>query len=232
MITQPFYFVHLWELMIKAVTFDLWGTLILDSSQYERNLARKREDLLYAALGGKASREDIRVAMDCARSGIEKMRETMKDVPTSEHIRLLQAFLKVDSDLEHAYAGAILCMLPSLNPYSHEVLTRVKSIAKVGLISNTGITPGRVLRKALSDLGIWSLFDVGLFSNEVGYLKPHPKIFKEASRELGVSLNEMLHVGDDRITDIEGASAVGMHTLLVEEPGDLLQVLEVVFNGR
>jgi putative hydrolase of the HAD superfamily len=229
---QPFYFAYLWELMIKAVTFDLWGTLILDSSQYDRTLARKREDLLYAALGGKASREDIRAAMGRTRSRIEEMRVTMKDVPTSEHVRLLQTFLKVDSDLEHAYTGAILYMLPPLNPYSLEVLTTVKHAAKVGLISNTGITPGRVLRKALSKLGIWSFFDVGLFSNEIGYLKPHPQIFQEASRELGVSLTEMLHVGDDKITDIEGASAVGMRTLLVEEPGDLLQVLEVVINGR
>ncbi|MGC1122489.1 MAG: HAD family hydrolase [Candidatus Methanofastidiosia archaeon] len=218
--------------MTKAVTFDLWGTLILDSSQYERKLTRKREDLLYAALGGKTSRKDIKAAMDCARSGIEKIRETMKDVPTSEHIRLLQTFLKVNSDLEPAYTEAILHMLPSLNPYSHEVLTRVKSVAKVGLISNTGITPGRVIRKALSDLGIWSFFDVGLFSNEVGYLKPHPQIFEEASRKLGVSFDEMLHVGDDKVTDIEGASGVGMSTLLVEKPGDLLEVLEVVFNGR
>ncbi|MBU7038794.1 MAG: HAD family hydrolase [Theionarchaea archaeon] len=218
--------------MIKAVTFDLWGTLILDSLQYEKELTRKREDLLYGTLEGLSSREDIRKAMEYARSGIERTRKTMRDVPTSEHIRLLQSFLKVDSDLEPAYTEAILHMLPPLNPHSREVLTKVKSVARVGLISNTGITPGGVIRKALSDLGIWSFFDVGLFSNEVGYLKPHPKIFEVASRELEVSPSETLHVGDDRINDIEGASAVGMSTLLVEEPGDLRQVLEVVFNGK
>ncbi|MBU6998108.1 MAG: HAD family hydrolase [Theionarchaea archaeon] len=217
--------------MIKAVTFDLWGTLILNSSQYERELARKREDLLFASLGGQISRENIRAAMEYAQSGIEKMRETMRDVPTSEHIRLLKAFLKIDSNLEPAYAEAVLHFMPALNPYSLEVLTRVKSVAKVGLISNTGITPGRVLRKALSDLGIWSLFDVGLFSNEVGYLKPHPRIFEDASRKLGVSFDEMLHVGDDRVADIEGASGVGMNAILVEDPGDLLHVLDVVPNG-
>lgn len=214
------------ETMIQAVTFDLWGTLILDLDGYDCKVRVKREELLYNAVKGKISKDELVNALEQSWLHIQSIRETLRDVPTSEQIQILQALLNVDADLEKPYTEAVLHLPPRINPCAKEVLTHLNT--RIGLISNTGRTPGTVLRSVLSTLGILEFFDVTLFSNEVGYLKPHPAIFKEASRTLGVPLSQMLHVGDDTDTDIQGALQTGMQALLVETPSDLLKVLEVV----
>ncbi|MBU7016918.1 MAG: HAD-IA family hydrolase [Theionarchaea archaeon] len=213
--------------MIRAVTFDLWGTLIQNSEEYDRRLREKRVDLLYAALEEEISRTDLMNALQESWQEIQCIRSTLKDVPTSQQVSILQQFLNVNStDLEKPYTEAVLHFLPSLNPYTMEILRNLNT--RIGLISNTGRTPGKVLRFVLETLGILAFFDTTIFSNEVGWLKPHPEIFCKASQDLGVPLNEILHVGDDKVTDEEGARAAGMHTLLIETPSDLRRVRELV----
>ncbi len=212
--------------MIQAVTFDLWGTLVLNSRGYDHKIQSKREDLLYTAVEGKVSREDLAKALEDSWAEIQSVRSTLKDVPTSEQICILQTLLGVDVALEKPYTEAIFHVLPEINPYAKEVLSQLKT--KIGLISNTGRTPGKVLRSVLDHMEILQFFDVTLFSNETGYLKPHFEVFRQASVYLGVPLSEMLHVGDDVITDIEGARAAGMHTVHVKEPHDLKKIVELV----
>ena len=220
--------------MIRAVTFDLWGTLVLNSGEYERRLRKKREELLYTAVKGKISRKTLVRALEQSWAEIQSVRSTLRDVPTNKQIQILHEHLGADADvddatLEKPYTEAVSHVPPLLNPYSKDVLTQLETIkTRIGLISNTGRTPGRVLRSVLSDLGVLEFFDVTLFSNEVGWLKPHPEIFNQASQKLDAPFSEMLHVGDDIKADIEGARCAGMHTLLIEEPADLQKVVEVV----
>lgn len=222
---QCFYYLAESETMVQAVTFDLWGTLILDVDGYNQKIEEKREELLLKELDG-ISRETLSEAMNQSWNRIQETRSTLKDVPTSEQISILTLILGVDRDLEKAYTEAVLHLPPPLNPCAVEVLSRLD--AKIGLISNTGRTPGSVIELLLSTMGILQYFDATLFSNEVGYLKPHPEIFTEASRRLRVPLSEILHVGDDPATDIEGARALGMKTLRMIYPQDLKKVMEFI----
>ncbi len=212
--------------MTRAVTFDLWGTLILNPEGYEHRVQAVREELLYKALKGKVSRETIAEASAKAWSDVLSLRSTLRDVPVSHQLSILKKYLKVDTDLEGPYTEAVLYEMPVLNPYAREVLTHLQT--KIGLISNTGRTPGVVLRTVMSRLGILEEFSALLFSDEVGYLKPHPEIFKKASQTLRVPLSEIMHVGDDEKTDIEGAKNAGMQALFVEEPADLRKIFEVI----
>jgi putative hydrolase of the HAD superfamily len=212
--------------MIRGVTFDLWGTLIMNSKAYDHRIRSKREELLYAAVEGKVSREELSKALKDSWTHIQSVRSTLRDVPTSEQVSLLQTQLGVTANLEKPYTEAVFCELPEINPYAKDVLSQLET--KIGLISNTGRTPGNVLRRLLDSMEIFEVFDVTVFSNEVGYLKPHLRIFEQASKGLGVPLSDILHVGDDVITDIEGGCAAGMHTLHVKEPHDLQRVTELV----
>ncbi|MBU7031748.1 MAG: HAD family hydrolase [Theionarchaea archaeon] len=211
--------------MVQAVTFDLWGTLILDVDGYNQRIEEKREELLLRELDG-VSRETLSEAMNRSWHIIEETRSTLRDVPTSQQIIILASILGVDTDLEKAYSQAVLHLPPPLNPHAREVLSHLD--VKIGLISNTGRTPGSVIRLLLSTMGILHYFHTTLFSNEVGYLKPHPEIFTQASRKLHVPLSQILHVGDDPVTDIEGAGALGMKTLHMIHPADLKKVMELV----
>jgi putative hydrolase of the HAD superfamily len=83
---------------------------------------------------------------------------------------------------------------------------------KLGVVSDTGFSPGRVLRGFLSRAGLLHRFERAalIFSDEVGVPKPNPRIFRAALEGLGVEPGQAVHVGDLRATDVAGSRAMGM----------------------
>jgi putative hydrolase of the HAD superfamily len=53
-------------------------------------------------------------------------------------------------------------------------------------------------------------------SVDVGWRKPHPKIYAEALRRLGSTAREALFVGDTYLADYAGPRAVGIDALLID----------------
>jgi putative hydrolase of the HAD superfamily len=49
-----------------------------------------------------------------------------------------------------------------------------------------------------------------LISGELGYRKPHPRVYHRLIENLGVERHEILYVGDDPEPDIHGAQRVGL----------------------
>jgi putative hydrolase of the HAD superfamily len=97
-----------------------------------------------------------------------------------------------------------------------ETLTALKGRGLLlGAISNT-IQPGRFLGTNLERWGLKDLFDVRLYSSDVGVAKPHPKIFRVALEQLGVAAEDAVYVGDRLVPDVGGAQAVGMKGVLIE----------------
>jgi putative hydrolase of the HAD superfamily len=72
------------------------------------------------------------------------------------------------------------------------------------------------LPRLLEGLGLARFFDELVLSCEVGVEKPHPAIFAAAARRLGAEPARLVHVGDRRLEDLEGARAAGWHALLVD----------------
>jgi len=64
------------------------------------------------------------------------------------------------------------------------------------------------------------LIDVEVFSCEVGLRKPDPEIYLLACRRLGVDPSACLYVGDGSYRELTGAAAVGMHAVLIRDPGE------------
>lgn len=218
--------------MLKAVAFDLWETLITDtpalSRQQERiRLTRMEEILRGRGHGAVADRiehayralwhrcQDLYWSNDrdipCRRQ-IEHFLEELGFSPSSFDEAML-------AELEHAYAHAALEVLPATVDGAVETLAALKSGGfGVGLISNTGRTPGSVLRSILDALGLASSIDVMVFSNEHGHCKPQPSIFEELRRGLGVRYDEMLFVGDNLYADVHGAKRCGMRAVHFDPP--------------
>jgi len=78
----------------------------------------------------------------------------------------------------------------------------------LGIISNWD----ERLRPLLGRLGLTKYFEAIVVSQEVGFPKPSPVIFEHASRLLGLAPEFILHVGDSREHDAEGAAAAGFQT--------------------
>jgi HAD superfamily hydrolase (TIGR01509 family) len=84
---------------------------------------------------------------------------------------------------------------------------------KTGLVANSWPDPARLVRADVEAFGLAGLFDVMVFSGEVGYRKPQPEIFLHALAQLGVEPENAMFVGDRLDTDVQGAAQVGMATV-------------------
>ena len=65
----------------------------------------------------------------------------------------------------------------------------------------------------LQRCGIADLFDGHVTAIAAGAAKPDARIFAALERMAGVSAEEVLHVGDDPLTDVVGARQAGMQTV-------------------
>ena len=83
---------------------------------------------------------------------------------------------------------------------------------KLGLISNA--TYG--IMYFVDELRLADYFDTLVFSWEVKYVKPHPRIFEIALKRLKVSPEESIMVGDSLKSDVAGAKSMGMTAIWID----------------
>jgi putative hydrolase of the HAD superfamily len=94
--------------------------------------------------------------------------------------------------------------------------TLLASGYRLGIVSNWD----ERLPRLLDNLDLASRFEVVVRSSEVGLAKPHPAIFQRALDALGLVAEEALHVGDQRLEDLEGARGAGLQALLLHRRHD------------
>ena len=103
----------------------------------------------------------------------------------------------------------------SFNPYS-ESEGVMKELRAMGLsiyaVSNWDIE----LAKVLEELGWTNFFDGVVVSAVIGVEKPEGEIFEKALRLSGVDRDRVVHVGNDPVTDVRGASEAGLDTVFVD----------------
>ncbi|MGH1366566.1 MAG: HAD family hydrolase [Calditrichia bacterium] len=96
----------------------------------------------------------------------------------------------------------------SVIPGTVEMLKELRKRYKLGLLSN--FTDGQGARNILTELGLANYFEVTLISGELGYRKPHQKVFDTLASELSTVHEQILFVGDNVDDDIGGAMRSGM----------------------
>lgn len=213
--------------MLKAITFDLWKTLVTYSDP-EQEIRRKRlraEGILnkLISFGYSVSLDEVTNAYERSGEEIEEIRKSLRELDTKTQLAYFLKCLGIDkhnkellSALEKPYAEVSMIEVPRLVEGVKETINAIKNMKyEVGLISNVGRTPGRVVRVYLSNYDLLDEFDAVSFSDEVGFRKPHEMIFLQTLSKLRVSANEAMHVGDDPYADIYGAKEMGMKTCLL-----------------
>ncbi len=88
---------------------------------------------------------------------------------------------------------------------------------QLGIVSNSFL-PGQVLDRHLAEGDLLDLLPVRVYSCEVHVRKPKPGIFQAALEQTGLSPDETVFVGDTPKEDIDGASQMGMVTVLRKSP--------------
>ena len=90
----------------------------------------------------------------------------------------------------------------------------------LGLVSNTFV-PAQVLDRHLEAEGLLGLLPVRVYSCEVRYRKPHPRIFAAAMERGRLRPGETFFVGDSLRADIYGANRAGMISVLKDSADGL-----------
>jgi putative hydrolase of the HAD superfamily len=90
---------------------------------------------------------------------------------------------------------------------------------KLGSVTDRAFGGPRFMAE-LTEYGLDGFFGVVAISSDVGYLKPHPKIFQHALEALGVVPEETMMVGDSLRSDVAGAKALGMVAVWKRPPLD------------
>ena len=90
------------------------------------------------------------------------------------------------------------------------VLEELKQNYRLGVISDTWPSIERILRSA----GIADLFDVKVYSYQLGVSKPHPQIYKTALQRMGVPAQRTIFI-DDWEPNLDAAAEQGMNPVLI-----------------
>lgn len=219
---------------IKAVTFDLWQTLIVEDHEINKRRAQLRIDRVNDALrtsgrpfpGEEIWRAFSECVTHCAQFRL-KGREVSFDRQIDIFLEKLAPTLPVQlSDdqkrsIREAYDLSFLDAALPADPAAESVLQALKGRGcTLGLISNTAMTSGGTFRVHLSRLGLLQYFDSLTFSDEIGFAKPSGKVFTHTLDALGFSPEAAVHVGDDRAADVGGALKAGLRAIWITRPLD------------
>ncbi len=115
--------------------------------------------------------------------------------------------------LARAYEEGILERPPVLIEGAREAIEQLARHYRLGIISDVGFSPGRVLKVLLEREGLLDLFDSLVFSDEAGRSKPHWEVFERTAQLLRAHPAEIVHVGDLEHTDIIGAKRAGFRAI-------------------
>jgi HAD superfamily hydrolase (TIGR01509 family) len=210
---------------IDTVTFDLWNTLLIHNEDYDRDIRSLRSKEILDALGRcglRVAAADVERAYRLSDLRLSERWSDHRDMGLDEQLSVflecmdLQPTPELVGAIDRPYADVVLKMKPVVIEGALEAVQEMKERGyKVALISNTGRTPGRAMRKVLDGYGFAGLFEVATFSNEEGYKKPHPEIFRRTLLQLNSKPERAVHVGDHGLLDVLGARDAGMRSVHV-----------------
>jgi HAD superfamily hydrolase (TIGR01509 family) len=196
---------------LRAVSFDFGQTLAELDHEF---LARR-----VLALGGQLDPRAVRAGTVAAWHAYG----TGKALGHARAWQLMMVELlraggvhQLGGDADPSYSEKIASLLwdaqPTQNLWRKPIAGMFELVAElaargvpVGIISNS---EGR-LAELVEELGHSALFPVIVDSGRLGIDKPDPRIFQHTAGLLGVSLSELLHVGDAWEADVMGARAAG-----------------------
>ena len=191
--------------MIKAVIFDFWGTLFYENikgvrpfRKFAKIIGKNIDDYSYLKIFESHIMKERHLNLNIA---VENLLKELNINYNKKLILKLTALLKKEGTIEKPY------------PETFEVLKKLKTNYKLGLITNTYYYSFKKIEQMFD---ITNYFDVILKSYETKILKPDPKIYEIMLNKLKVQRDEVLMVGDSLKDDVQAAEKIGIKGLLID----------------
>ncbi|MDO7742809.1 MAG: HAD family hydrolase [Pedobacter sp.] len=215
----------------KHYSFDLWLTLIKSNPQFKQERAR----LFYSKYNSlHKSFEEVATIVRQVDLMVNSMNEkTGKNIDADEMCLMVISIINdyhpdfSGMDMESLYneIEALLFNYPPLIYCDHtkNTLAKLKESGDVtvSILSNTGFIRGKTLRKVLMMLELDPMLDFQLYSDEVRLSKPNKAFFQlmldsiDRKKHKQIELHEIVHIGDNPVADILGATTAGIKSVLI-----------------
>ncbi len=196
--------------MIRAVTFDAFGTLIDTGRDVLIHVARA----VCVDHRPSLAPEKLLDTWDRYFFGAEQGEFQTLQEATDDSLAKAMADYGMEGDTR-PYIDMLNRMWANAKafPETPRVLARVDGLPRA-VVSNAD---DAFLRDLLRKNGL--LFDHVVTSESVRAYKPRARIFEVALARLRAKPEEVVHVGDSLTADVEGASRLGMQTVWVNRMG-------------
>jgi len=139
--------------------------------------------------------------------------------PQDFHARVIQ---KLEARIDYDTFFSIYNDVFSLNPPVLQITKRLKKNYRLVVLSNTDTMRFGFIKKKFPEIFI---FDEYVLSFEVGFMKPHPQIYKEALKKAEFPAKECVFI-DDREENIEAATKLGINGIHLGPQTDLEAILK------
>lgn len=184
--------------LIRAVIFDIGGIL-------EPNYA------ILAALAAFLGLDE-----DAMRDQVVRFHRPLTDGSMSLHELYRHLIARSDgrATAEDAVAKHVELYLAATSTPDPRVVSLIESLKPrytVACLTNTEVEVARANRRR----DLFRLFHRAYLSTELGLVKPDAAVYEHVLRDLGCAPAEAVFI-DDRLANVEGARAVGLHALHYE----------------
>ncbi len=206
---------------LRAVAFDLWGTLIRDAPGGGRRRMLERERRLGAAYeragAGSGAAAAVPQAIRAAIDALVVAHQSNIDLSGQDRLNAFRAAMlercptTVEDDellsaIEQAICESASWEPPDIIAGAEQTLAELSERGlRLAVVSNTGLAPGRYVEQALCSRGFERWIDAWVWSDDVLSWKPGQAIFAATLEQLDVSAAETAFVGDTPEADILGA---------------------------
>ena len=210
--------------MIKAISFDFYNTLVkfwppLNEIQQAAclelgiNVSKSGIDQGYSVADVFFNEEN---ANDPIALKTEEAR--LEFFSKYEQIILENAGVSVSLGLARQIWKMAMTVPKDFTPFEDTIpaLDSLRSEGyRIGILSNLR----RDMDQLCQHLGLAPYLDFCISAADAGAEKPHAPIFMAALERMATDPGETVHVGDQYNSDILGARAVGMHSVLLDRGG-------------
>lgn len=208
---------------LRAVIFDLGGTLMYDRGSWQSVTARA-DEALTTYLREQGMELNLSTFPIEFRRRLQKyFQQRDKDLLETPYTFVLRDVL-ADKGYENIPDGIVRGALDRLFAITQtnwvledDTLPTLKKLEadgyRMGLISNAGDDSD--VQQLAKRFGIASFFDFILTSAACSYRKPHPRIFELALSNWYFLPAEAVMVGDDLEADIRGAKNAGLYGIWI-----------------
>ncbi len=204
---------------IKHYSFDFWNTIANSNPKFKEN-----RNILISKLFN-VSHVQINEAFITIGQKYNSQQEKNNIILTPEellnkvikHFETKQNIIPILEEINYLFKK----YPPLLNINCNDLLLKMKNYNKtLSILSNTAFISGEILKQFLIKEYGDNTFSFFIFSDQVKMAKPSREVFKlcffETKKHYGntIKKNQIMHIGDNIVNDIEGAANFGFKTCL------------------